>query len=122
MNFDEITYDELKKLWWDETISDGRIAELYGVNHRQVTNKRRDWDITTSGIRVSSFLKCICVDNDTEKIVISEEVQNVINLLKNLSDEDSHNFITFLIKNNPKLKELNSKAKNLDAFVKSMNM
>ena len=46
LNFNEITYDELYTLWWEEKASDKQICDLYGVSNRRVTYKRKRLYIT----------------------------------------------------------------------------
>jgi hypothetical protein len=41
LNFEDITYNELKTLWWEENICDSLIGDLYGVSKRTVNNKRK---------------------------------------------------------------------------------
>lgn len=40
-DFNIITYDELKRLWYEEHFCDSSIANLYDVSKYQVTYKRR---------------------------------------------------------------------------------
>ncbi|GGD02297.1 hypothetical protein [Pontibacillus salipaludis] len=39
-SFDELTKEELKEIFYHELISDSRIAELFDVGKRTVTNRR----------------------------------------------------------------------------------
>ena len=38
--FENITYEELSQLWWDEVVSDYEIADLYEVKKEIVRKKR----------------------------------------------------------------------------------
>lgn len=46
LDFDQISKEQLEKLFIDENISNNRIAELYNVNYEKVRGKRRKWDIS----------------------------------------------------------------------------
>lgn len=45
LNWDNITKDQLEKLFIDEHIPNSMIAELYDVSSSKVVNKRNKWDI-----------------------------------------------------------------------------
>lgn len=44
-DFNTITYDELKRLWYNESFCDSGIADLYDVKKSQVTTKRKKMGI-----------------------------------------------------------------------------
>lgn len=44
-DFDTITYNELKRLWYDESLPDSCIADLYDVKKSQVASKRKKMGI-----------------------------------------------------------------------------
>lgn len=46
LDFEKITYDELKQLWWDETFPDSLIGELYDVTKETVRKKRYKLNVT----------------------------------------------------------------------------
>ena len=46
LNWNDITKEQLEKLFIDEEISNQRIADLYDTDYEAVRRKRRKWDIT----------------------------------------------------------------------------
>lgn len=44
-SFEEITYQQLKKLWWEEKVNDRNIAHLFDVKQKAVSYKRSKMDI-----------------------------------------------------------------------------
>lgn len=45
LNFDDITKEQLERLFYDDGITNGQIALLYNVPNERVRTKRRKWDI-----------------------------------------------------------------------------
>ena len=56
MTWDQVDATVLKQLYYEENLPDSLIAERFGVSKREVTKKRRQYDI---GLRQrSSFCRC----------------------------------------------------------------
>jgi len=56
LNFQDITYDELKTLWWEEKVNDKQIGALYGVSNRSVYHKRHKLYLTQEEMISSELL------------------------------------------------------------------
>lgn len=73
LNFNQITYDELKTLWCEELVSDKQIGALYGVSHRSVYHKRHKLYLTEKEMILAELIDEICFqkksspNEDTEK-------------------------------------------------------
>lgn len=73
LNFEDITYDELKTLWWEEIVSDRQIGALYGVSNRSVYYKRHKFYITQEEMIATEFIDKIffpkqdSLNKDTDK-------------------------------------------------------
>jgi hypothetical protein len=73
LNFNEITYDELYTLWWEEKVNDKQIGALYGVSNRSVAYKRKRLNITQDEMISTELLDNIFFqkqnipNKDTEK-------------------------------------------------------
>ncbi|ADZ82901.1 hypothetical protein [Cellulosilyticum lentocellum] len=55
--WDAITYDELYDLFCVKSFPDSMIANMYNVEKKEVTKKRRKWDITQMGGVLDSIFK-----------------------------------------------------------------
>ena len=58
-DFDTITYDELKRLWYNECFPDSCIAILYDVKKSQVTSKRRKMEINQNNCILQDMINKI---------------------------------------------------------------
>lgn len=56
LDFDGVTYDQLKSLWYKEYIPDKYIADIYNVTKYKVTKKRNEFKITTKQCAIDDFL------------------------------------------------------------------
>lgn len=55
--WDAITYDELYDLFCVKSYPDRIIADIYKVDKKEVTKKRRKWDITQLNAIMDDLLK-----------------------------------------------------------------
>lgn len=76
LNFEEITYNELKQMFIDEGISDKLLADLYDVKLSKISYKRKKYGIT---IR-SSVLEKMLLGNTEESRKVNENCKE--NILK----------------------------------------
>ena len=56
LNFENLTKEELKTLFIDESVSDARIASLFEVKPSRVTYLRRKYGITIKNSLIDQFL------------------------------------------------------------------
>lgn len=56
LHTEDLTRDRLRRLWWDETESDARIAELYGTPVGAITRLRSNWGIMQKQLALESAL------------------------------------------------------------------
>jgi hypothetical protein len=54
-----LTYDELKKLWFDESMTDGVIAELFGISVKEVQNYREEIGLNWSRCKIEQLEQCV---------------------------------------------------------------
>lgn len=95
-DWNKITEQELRRLYYDENISDRMIAELYGITMNQVKYKRLKWGLTffkkgMKGIENNTECKALnqvrclglLIDPSVDRDFVASTLANIL-----LEDED----------------------------------
>jgi transcriptional antiterminator len=65
--FEQITKEQLRKLWHEEYASDNYISDLFGVSKYTVTNKRKKMGLTLKRCVMEDILKQFNVELALDK-------------------------------------------------------
>lgn len=81
----------LKQLWWDESVPDSIIADLYDVDKKVITDKRYKWGLKKQECHAryfasilteyGSLLKEKLQDKPVEKVMENDKILDEINLI-----------------------------------------
>lgn len=99
LDFDIITCEELYQLWWKEAVSDSLIADLYGVKKKDVTQKRKQWDLMQYNMIIHDVLtKNEEIDSylQTREKTATDKVKAIIKEIEGLSDNEKEELIRYL--------------------------
>lgn len=129
LNWVSITPNELEELFCVEVLTDGIIADLYGVEKKVVTSQRKKWDISDRSYRTKKAISIykeevatslndspLSYDHDIAKYSM---VDKIVRDIQNLTEEDHERLIGYLIKTNDTLSSMARDNIRYKAFFKA---
>lgn len=86
-----ISKEALYQLWWSEECTDEKIANLYDVSKKKITNLRHKWGIKLPEVIVaeleSKFAGELLYEDDSPTTdVLSRDAAHLLNRIKGLND------------------------------------
>jgi hypothetical protein len=110
LEWNSITSEQLEELFCVEVLTDGIIADLFGVEKRVVTNQRKKWDISDARYSEKKAFEIYkeevasaLIDSPiswVQDITLYERVESIVKDIQNLSEEEHEILIGYLIKTN----------------------
>lgn len=89
-DFSEITYDQLKTLWWTETVTDHVIAKIFNVDKKVVIKKLNDFKISQFEMKRQSDNKRMEEVLDYLTYIIKRDIEKEANGLSATEIVDKH--------------------------------
>jgi hypothetical protein len=129
LEWNSITSEQLEELFCVEVLTDGIIADLFGVEKRVVTNQRKKWDISDARYSEKKAFEIYkeevasaLIDSPiswVQDITLYERVESIVKDIQNLSEEEHEILIGYLIKTNDKLRGMARDNIQYKAFYKA---
>jgi hypothetical protein len=84
-SFDLISRDELKRLAWDEGLSDAEIAAMYGVTANKVNEKRRKMNLIHGQVTTEQLSEIVRLAESIKTLPLEAiaEIRAIVDRYKN---------------------------------------
>lgn len=108
-SFDDITKEELIKLWWGESVGDNRIAELFDISGNKVKNKRYTWNIKRHDMLFADLRSRMNEVQNIQHIPLGKNTNRVEEIKQQIlkcSQEEQFAIIQYLAEINPEIRNI----------------